>query len=63
MTQKQIFTWTSCLLGVLLLGIQSVSGQVVEPDEHGFMIASPDDMLPMANEYIAKERRLMTRPR
>ena len=46
MTQKQIFTWTSCLLGVLLLGIQSVSGQVVEPDEHGFMSASPDDMLP-----------------
>lgn len=34
------------MLGVLLLGMQSVSGQVVEPDEHGFMIASPAQQKP-----------------
>lgn len=46
MTNKQVVTWVGCLLGVLLLGVQAVSGQIVELDEHGFMIASPADQHP-----------------
>ena len=44
--RRFMITGTSYLLGVLLFGIQAVSAQVVDPDEHGFMIASPTDMLP-----------------
>jgi quercetin dioxygenase-like cupin family protein len=39
-------TLVSCLFGMLLFGIQSASGQVVEPDEHDFMIATPEDQMP-----------------
>jgi quercetin dioxygenase-like cupin family protein len=46
MTRTQIITWASCILGMLLFGMQSVSAQVVEPDEHGFMIATPADLMP-----------------
>jgi len=46
MTHKQFVTWASCILGALLLVVQSSSAQVVEPDEHGFMIATPDDQMP-----------------
>lgn len=46
MTRKKIVTWASCILGMLVFGIQSVSAQVVEPDEHGFMIATPSDLEP-----------------
>ncbi|NQV71356.1 MAG: cupin domain-containing protein [Pseudohongiella sp.] len=46
MKRTQIITWASCILGMLLFGMQSVSAQVVEPDEHGFMIATPADLMP-----------------
>jgi quercetin dioxygenase-like cupin family protein len=46
MTHKQIVTWASCILGAVLLVVQSASAQVVEPDEHGFMIATPADTTP-----------------
>jgi quercetin dioxygenase-like cupin family protein len=46
MTHKRFVTGASCLLGALLLMFQSASAQVVEPDEHGFMIATPADQMP-----------------
>jgi len=45
-TKTLLATFTSCLFGMLFLGIQTVSGQVVEPDEHDFMIATPADLMP-----------------
>lgn len=46
MTRTKIVTWASCILAMLSFGIQSVSAQVVEPDELGFMIATPEDLVP-----------------
>lgn len=46
MTRTKIVTWASCILGMLLFGIQTVSAQAVEPDELGFMIATPADLMP-----------------
>ena len=46
MSHKQILRWTGGLLGLMFLGIGTVSAQVVTPDEHGFMIAAPGDMIP-----------------
>lgn len=46
MTRTKTVTWTSCILGMLLFGIQAASAQVVEPDELGFMIATPQDLMP-----------------
>ncbi len=46
MTKNRAITWVSCILGMLVLGSQTVSAQIVEPDEHGFMIASPADQHP-----------------
>lgn len=45
MTLKKIALWTSCLLGIFAIGFQSLTAQVVEPDEHGFMIATPEDQM------------------
>ncbi|MBL4821553.1 MAG: cupin domain-containing protein [Gammaproteobacteria bacterium] len=46
MIHKQFVTWFGCLLALMVIDLQSVSAQVVEPDEHGFMIAAPADLLP-----------------
>lgn len=46
MTRTKFVTWASCILGMLLFGIQAASAQVVEPDELGFMIATPEDLVP-----------------
>lgn len=46
MTRTIFVTWASCILGMLLFGIQAASAQVVEPDELGFMIATPEDLVP-----------------
>ena len=46
MTGKRLITAISCLVGLALGFTQSVSAQVVEPDEHGFMIATPEDLMP-----------------
>lgn len=46
MTRTKFVTWASCILGMLLFGIQAASAQVVEPDELGFMIATPADLVP-----------------
>ena len=46
MTIKQMVTWSACILSMLLIGTQTASAQVVEPDEHDFMIATPMDLMP-----------------
>ncbi len=46
MTYKRFLTCAGILLAGLLMSIQFVSAQVVEPDEHGFMIATPDQLAP-----------------
>ncbi len=46
MKNKAIKTLTGCLLGVMLIGSQVVLAQVVPQDEHGFMIATPADLMP-----------------
>lgn len=46
MKNKTLAKLTGCLVGVLLLGSQSMLAQVVPQDEHGFMIATPADQLP-----------------
>ncbi|PCJ22727.1 MAG: hypothetical protein COA96_13575 [SAR86 cluster bacterium] len=46
MTVKKFVTWASCIAGTLVFSIQLASAQVVEPDEHGFMIAAPSDLVP-----------------
>lgn len=46
MISKRILTLSGLLLAGLVLSIQTLTAQVVEPDEHGFMIAGPDDLHP-----------------
>jgi hypothetical protein len=46
MTFKRILTLTSLLFAALVISIQTLSAQVVEPDEHDFMIATPDQLQP-----------------
>jgi len=46
MTYKKIAKWIGCTLGMMLLGTQLLSAQIVEPDEHDFMIATPSDLEP-----------------
>ena len=36
----------ACCLGILFIGADTLVGQVVPPDDEGFMIASPSDMVP-----------------
>lgn len=46
MTLKRLLSLTSGLLAGLILSIQTLSAQVVEPDEHGFMVATPAQLQP-----------------
>lgn len=46
MTFKRILTLASMLFAGLIISIQTVSAQVVEPDEHDFMIATPAQLHP-----------------
>lgn len=46
MPYKKITALMACTLATFLITLPTVSGQVVEPDEHGFMIASPEDQHP-----------------
>ena len=44
MTYKRILTFAGLVVTGLLLSIQSATAQLVEPDEHDFMIATPEDL-------------------
>lgn len=46
MTSKRFLAFAGMLFAGLLINIQTVSAQVVEPDEHDFMIAAPDQLAP-----------------
>lgn len=46
MTTTRLLIRLGFMMGTLLLGMQMATAQVVEPDEHGFMIATPETMLP-----------------
>ncbi len=46
MKHTQVVTWGGCILAILLVGSQVVSGQNFEPDEHGFIVAQPADLMP-----------------
>ena len=46
MTTRRLFIIMGCLMGALTFALQVATAQVVEPDEHGFMIATPETMLP-----------------
>ena len=46
MQSKQIVRLVASVTSGILMAIQTASAQVVEPDEHGFMIASPEAMIP-----------------
>ncbi len=46
MYKKQLITLGFMVLGVLGWGVSAVWAQAVEPDEHDFMIAGPDDLHP-----------------
>ena len=43
---KQLVTLGAILFGIVTGGASLVWAQVVEPDEHDFMIAGPDDLIP-----------------
>lgn len=46
MTLKRIQFLTSWLLAGFIISIQTLSAQIVEPDEHDFMIATPAQLQP-----------------
>ncbi len=46
MYKKQLLTLGALVLAMLSWGASVVWAQVVEPDEHDFMIATPDDLIP-----------------
>lgn len=46
MTTRKLFIKTGCAWGALLLGMHMAMAQVVPVDEHGFMVATPETMLP-----------------
>ena len=46
MNNKQKLTLAALLIGASAWGVSTVWAQVVEPDEHDFMIAGPEDLLP-----------------
>ena len=48
MIASRILLSACCLSGTLLFGVNAAAAQVVEPDEHGFFIASPSDLMPAA---------------
>jgi quercetin dioxygenase-like cupin family protein len=52
MTCKRILTMVSIMLAAVLLQLETVSAQIVEPDEHGFMIATPDQLKPADGSII-----------
>ena len=46
MTRSTLIRWVGCVLVTLLSAIALASGQIVTPDAHGFIAASPDDLQP-----------------
>ena len=46
MTFKTILTLSSILFTGLIISVQTLSAQVIEPDEHDFMVATPDQLQP-----------------
>jgi len=46
MKNETIKMLTGCVLGLALFGAQTVLAQVVPQDEHGFLIASPEQQMP-----------------
>ena len=48
MIGSRAFLLAFCLSGTLLLSFGAAASQIVEPDEHGFFIADPDDLMPAA---------------
>ena len=46
MTRSTLIRWVGCVLVTLLSAIAFASGQIVTPDAHGFIAASPEDLQP-----------------
>lgn len=46
MTTRRVLVSLTFMMGALTLGLPMATAQVVEPDEHGFMIATPETMQP-----------------
>jgi quercetin dioxygenase-like cupin family protein len=46
MKGSRVLLWACCLSGTLLLRVDAASSQIVEPDEHGFFVAHPSDLMP-----------------
>ena len=46
MTRSTLIRWVGCVLVTLLSAIALASGQIVTPDAHGFIAASPEDLQP-----------------
>lgn len=52
MFKKQFVTLAIGMLAALTLGVSAVWAQIVEPDEHGFMIAGPEDLRPTEGRSV-----------
>ncbi len=46
MIRSRLVMWACCVSGTLLLWGNAVSGQIVAPDDEGFFIAHPEDLMP-----------------